>query len=96
MIRHTVVFSLRHAAGSPEEEDFLLAGRKLATIPSVRNFEALRQVSPKSDFAFSFSMEFDDRAGYDAYNRHPDHTRFVEHRWRREVDRFQELDFERL
>ncbi len=96
MIRHTVAFKLKHPAGSEEERDFLLAGRQLATIPTVRNFECLRQVSPKSAFTFAFSMEFENREGYDAYNRHPYHTAFVEKRWRVEVQDFQELDYERM
>jgi hypothetical protein len=96
MIRHTVAFSLKHAAGSAAENDFLDAGRALAKIPSVRNFECLRQVSRKSNFRFSFSMEFDDQAGYDAYNSHPYHSEFVEKRWRNEVADFQELDYVRI
>jgi hypothetical protein len=35
-----------------------VAALALATIPEVERFEQLRQVSPKSDFAFSFSMYF--------------------------------------
>lgn len=45
MIRHTVVFSLRHAPGSAEEADFLEAALVLADIPGVETFERLRQVS---------------------------------------------------
>ena len=94
MIRHTVAFTLRHPAGSREEEDFLRAGRELGGIASVRNFECLRQVSPKCSFAFGFSMEFADRAGYEAYNVDPYHRRFVEERWKAEVTDFQEIDYE--
>ena len=94
LIRHTVAFTLIHPPGSKAELDFLAAGRELATIPSVRNFECLRQVSPKSHFRFAFSMEFDNAEGYAAYNNHPYHSEFVERRWRSEVDDFQELDYE--
>ncbi len=93
MIRHTVVFSLRHATGSAEEQAFLDAALILAKIPGVQKFERLRQVGPKADFAFGFSMEFSDQAAYDMYNAHPDHTAFVEGRWLPEVSRFQEIDY---
>jgi hypothetical protein len=93
MIRHTVVFSLKHAAGSAEERAFLDAALVLERIPGVEKFERLRQVSPKADYAFGFSMEFADQAAYDGYNAHPDHTGFVERRWIPEVSRFQEIDY---
>lgn len=93
MIRHTVVFSLKHAKGSPEEQAFLDAALILAKIPGVEKFERLRQVSPKADYAFGFSMEFADQAAYDVYNAHPDHTAFVEGRWIPEVTAFQEIDY---
>ena len=38
MIRQTVVFCLKHAAGSPEDADFLKALRELAKIPTVKAF----------------------------------------------------------
>ena len=93
MIRHTVVFSLKHTKGSPEELAFLDAALILAKIPGVEKFERLRQVSPKADYAFGFSMEFVDQAAYDVYNAHPDHTAFVERRWIPEVSAFQEIDY---
>lgn len=93
MIRHTVSFTLKHAAGSDAERDFLEAALVLATIRGVQQFERLRQVSAKSDFAFGFSMEFADQAAYDAYNVHPAHAAFVRDRWVPEVERFQELDY---
>lgn len=93
MIRHTVVFTLRHSTGSDEEAAFLKAALVLDAIPGVQNFERLRQVSPKADFAFGFSMEFADQAAYQAYNTHPDHVAFVRDRWVPEVARFQEIDY---
>lgn len=96
MIRHSVVFSLRHEAGSAEEAAFLRDARVLADIPGVRNFEQLRQVSPKTDFAFGFAMAFDDDAAYAAYNAHPDHVAFVANRWVPEVERFMEIDYKAL
>ncbi|MBY2916202.1 MULTISPECIES: Dabb family protein [Rhizobium] len=96
MIRHTVAFRLKHEAGSAEEASFLADALVLAKIPSVRNFEQLRQTSPKNAFAFGFSMEFDDQAGYDTYNLHPLHVAFVRDRWVPEVADFLEIDYTRL
>ena len=93
MIRHTVVFTLKHAAGSAEEAAFLADARILATIPGVEKFEQLRQVSPKTDYAFGFSMEFADEAAYAGYSEHPDHVAFVRGRWVPEVERFLEIDY---
>jgi hypothetical protein len=92
-IQHTVAFSLHHASGSAAETDFLSAARALATIPGVERFEQFRQVSPKSDFAFSFSMYFAGKDAFRAYNQHPIHVAFVRDRWETEVSSFQELDF---
>jgi heme-degrading monooxygenase HmoA len=92
-IRHTVVFELRHPAGSEEELDFLAAAERLKGIPGVEAFELLREVSPKNAYRFGISMEFADEAAYAAYNDHPDHTRFVEQRWLPEVSDFFESDY---
>jgi hypothetical protein len=96
MIRHTVVFTLKHPRGSALEADFLAEAQTLASIPSVRNFERLRQVSKKNNYDFGLSMEFESAAGYADYNEHPLHVRFVESRWMAEVTRFLEIDYERI
>ena len=93
MIRHTVVFVLKHAHGSLQEKAFLRDAKVLAEIPGVEKFEQLRQVSKKNDYEFGFSMEFKDRAAYDAYNAHPKHVKFVKERWDREVEQFLEIDY---
>ncbi len=93
MIRHTVAFKLKHARGSALETSFLHAARALASIPTVCNFECLRQVSPKNQFDFGLSMEFASQLDYDAYNIHPEHVRFVETRWKVEVEDFLEIDY---
>lgn len=93
MIRHTVVFTLKHLPGSEAETAFLDAALVLAAIPGVEKFERLRQVSPKADYAFGFSMEFADQAAYQAYNDHPYHVSFVRDRWVPEVAKFQEIDY---
>ena len=93
MIRHTVVFRLRHPKGSAAEAAFLAEARILAAIPGVTAFEQLRQVSPKNDYNFGFSMEFADAAAYEGYNDHPDHVAFVRDRWIPEVEAFLEIDY---
>ena len=95
MIRHTVVFRLRHPAGSVAETDFLRTAREqLTAIPGVERFEVLRQTGGQSEYRFSLSMEFADAAVYSAYNEHPAHQGFVQGRWIPEVEEFLELDFE--
>ena len=93
MIRHTVVFRLKHVAGSPAEAAFLKDALLLESIPGVEKFERLRQVSPKNDYRFGFSMEFADQAAYSGYNDHPDHVAFVRDRWIPEVEAFLEIDY---
>ncbi len=94
MIRHTVAFKLKHQPNSDAECNFLSAGMRLSDIPGVKNFECLRQTSPKNSFTFGFSMEFNSQADYQAYNNHPEHTAFVQNRWIPEVEDFLELDYE--
>ncbi|OAO89104.1 hypothetical protein AXX17_ATUG04470, partial [Arabidopsis thaliana] len=66
VIRHMVLFDLKHAQGSAEAQQFLKDGwRILTSIPSVRNFMAYDQISAKNDYTYSFSMEFEDQDGYD-------------------------------
>ncbi|MEO8756860.1 MAG: Dabb family protein [Devosia sp.] len=97
MIRHTVIFSLNHAHGSLQEKAFLRDARtSLEKIPGVEKFEQLKQVSPKNDYRFGFSMEFADKKAYEAYDRHPKHVAFVQDRWNREVEKFLEIDYEKL
>ena len=93
-IRHTVVFTPKHAAGSAEEEDFLAAAARLSEIPGVEAFEILRETSPKNGYRFGISMEFAGPGAYTDYNEHPDHVRFVQERWIPEVDDFLEIDYE--
>jgi hypothetical protein len=95
-IRHTVVFTPKHADGSPDEADFLAAAARLSSIPGVEAFEILREVSPKNGYRFGISMEFAGNAAYTSYNEHPDHVRFVRDRWIPEVAEFLEIDYEPL
>ncbi len=93
VIRHTVVFRLKHPAQSAAERDFLAAAAHLAAIPGVERFEALRQVGTKNAYTLGLSMEFADAAAYRAYNEHPAHTQFVQQRWIPEVEDFLEIDY---
>lgn len=93
MIRHTVVFRLKHPSGSVAEQDFLKASRELVSIPGVERFECLRQISTKNKFTFGLSMEFADASVYQRYCDHPEHMRFVQERWLPEVEDFLEIDY---
>ena len=91
-IRHSVVFTPTHAAGTPEEADLLAAIERLAAIPGVEAFELMREVSPKNDYRYVLTMEFQDASAYQAYNEHPEHVAFVEQRWDAEIAAFLEID----
>jgi quinol monooxygenase YgiN len=91
-IRHQVVFTLKHEPGSAEEADFVAAITALEAIAGVEEFQLMREVSPKNAYAYALTMEFADRAAYEAYNGHPQHVSFVEDRWDAEVTDFLEID----
>ena len=92
-IRHSVAFALHHTEGSAEEATFLDAQRGLAAIPGIEAFEVVTEVSPKNPYRHGVSMEFADRATYEAYNAHPDHVAFVTELWESDVAEFLEIDF---
>lgn len=93
-IQHMVIFCLKHERNSQETLTFLKDGKRiLIAIPVVRNFQVFTQVSKKNDYDFGFSMVFSGSSAYEKYNSHPDHVRFVEQRWKKEVSRFLEIDF---
>ncbi|MBN2221819.1 MAG: Dabb family protein [Vallitaleaceae bacterium] len=94
-IRHMVIFDLRYTKESPEALQFLQDATELLTqIETVQGFEAMNQISPKNDYQYGFSMEFENEEAYRYYNEHPIHVSFVEERWKNEVSRFLEIDFE--
>lgn len=96
MITHTVAFSLKHEQGSIQETDFLNEAKKLSAISTVTNFKILQQVSPKNNFDFGLSMDFDSEQNYTYYNNHPSHVHFVENCWLVEVEDFIEIDYKAL
>lgn len=93
MITHSVFFKLMHEKGSDAETVFLVKGATLADLPGVKNFQVLNETSPKNNFDFGFSMEFSDQQAYDTYSSHPEHVRFVQEIWLKEVAEFQEIDY---
>lgn len=93
MIRHSVVFKLNHPAGSSEEEIFLDEARKLKSIPGVKKFEVMKEISSGNPYEFGISMEFEDQKGYDFYTKHPDHIRFVHEIWIPNVEIFMEINY---
>lgn len=93
MIQHTVAFRLHHSAGSQEERAFLLAAKKLRSLPGVLDFKVMRQVGSKNDFTFGLTMYFSSQQSYNAYNNHPDHVHFVQNVWLLQVADFLEIDY---
>ncbi len=94
MIRHTVVFKLKHLKGSPQEKVFMDAALKLSSIPGVHHYEFLRQTSKKNKFDFGISMEFDTPKAYEEYSNHLNHITFVQSFWMKDVADFLEIDYE--
>ncbi|MBY5960284.1 Dabb family protein [Membranicola marinus] len=93
MITHTVYFKLKHPKGSEEEKAFIQKAVDLGAIETVHNLRSVKEVSPKNNFDFGLIMQFEDQAGYDFYNNHPDHVDFVENVWKKEVVDFMEIDY---
>jgi heme-degrading monooxygenase HmoA len=93
MIQHSVIFKLKHDKGTDEERSFLQAARQLQSIPGVQDFECLRQISTKNPFDYGLAMKFVDQQTYDTYSNHPDHTRFIEEFWLKDVADFLEIDY---
>lgn len=92
MINHSVFFKLIHPAGSEKEQRFLKNAKVLASIPTVKNFNCLQEVSDQNDFAFGLSMQFENESDYEIYKQHSLHTEFVEKYWINEVENFMEVD----
>jgi len=94
-IQHGVIFCLKYEKNSVDAKNFLEDGRRiLSAIPVVQNFQVFKQVSPKNEFDYGFTMVFESMEDYQTYNNHPDHVDFVENRWKKEVTEFLEIDFE--
>lgn len=61
---------------------------------SVISESFIRDKGLRNAFTFGASLEFADQQAYDTYNNHPDHVRFVNERWLKEVDDFMEIDYQ--
>ena len=94
MYYHSVIFDLN--SGLDEKSFFDEAKSVLPGIEGVKNFKISSQVSPKNDYAYCFSMEFDSKAAFEAYAASPVHCDFVARRWDTEVSRFLEIDLEEM
>ena len=93
MITHSVFFKLKHPKGSAEEKTFLNAAIALSSIPGVVNFQCVNEVSKSNKFDYGLTMEFGDQKSYDDYSAHPDHVKFVEELWVKNVEDFLEIDY---
>jgi heme-degrading monooxygenase HmoA len=85
--------ALAFATGSEAEPEFLSAAAELTSLPGVKDFQILRQISPKNIHTFGISIHFDSEEAFQGYYEHPRHVEFVENRWIPEVEDFQEDDF---
>lgn len=94
MIHHSVFFKFKVGSSEVEREEFFKAGNLLSVIPGVQHFEIVREISPKNDFEFGFSMVFGNATAYENYNAHSDHTFFVQNYWLKMVEKFLEIDYE--
>ena len=52
MIVHSVFFKLKYPSGSEEEKNFLSKAADLASIPGVKNFQVLKETSPKNNLDY--------------------------------------------
>ena len=95
MIRHTVVFRLRHPEGSPAEADFLRTAR--AQLAGHLRGRALRGAAPDRHAEHLPPLALDGvrrRRGLRRLQRPSEPHAFVQGRWIPEVEEFLELDFE--
>ncbi|MER0439937.1 Dabb family protein [Emticicia sp. W12TSBA100-4] len=93
MIRHSVILSLKPQLSSEDKKAFFEAVVKLTDIPNVQKFEVLKQISPKNNFEYGISMEFDTQEQYDFYSNHPQHQTFIQDFWIKSVEDFLEIDY---
>ena len=94
MIQHSVIFKFKPSVDSIAAHKFFIAAKKLATIPGVKNFESLRQISKKNNYQFGLSMQFANEELYKQYNNHPTHVQFIQEYWLNNVEDFLEIDYE--
>lgn len=83
MVRHIVMFELlEEAEGKTRKENTELAARKAEElrdkVPSLKGYQVVTN-SPEADqtnYDIALICDFEDMAGLDAYQKHPDHKAF--------------------
>ena len=95
MIKHGVVFTFKKDAPLTQEQ-FFTEALKLKRIDSVVNFEIVKETSLKNPFDFGLFMNFKNPTSYQFYNDHPDHVKFFEEIWIPNVEKFTEIDYEKI
>jgi hypothetical protein len=93
MIRHTVVFTLKHAAGSAEEGALPARCQGAGRHSGRRKVRAIAPGQPQERLRLRLLDGIRRQAAYSGYNDHPDHVAFVRDRWIPEVARFLEIDY---
>ena len=83
MFVHNVLFWLKKDLTKAERAAFVKGIKMLAALPSVRNSfigKPAKTDRPIIDRTYSYGLTvvFDDLAGHDAYQIHPDHLKFIE------------------
>ena len=86
MIRHIVAFNLKPEVGTEDREWLFAHARKLlAPIPTVKGMAIGKGYVPPDasgkpkrpmEYDWAMTMEFDDRAAFEVYSKHPDHVAF--------------------
>ncbi len=96
MIKHSVIYTFKSSVNDKEKQSFFEAASSLSAIPGVKNFEMLKQVSPKNKYEYGIAMVFDNAQTYEDYNTHPAHQEFLEKYWFVYIEEFLEIDYEAL
>ncbi|MCM4166473.1 hypothetical protein KCTC52924_03405 [Arenibacter antarcticus] len=94
MIHHSVIFNLKHVKGSERKKRFFEAVKKLGLLPGVLNFKILKQTNSMNTFDYGISMDFVNQITYDNYSNNPEHSKFIEEYWSKDVIDFIEIDYE--
>ncbi|MGN0665579.1 MAG: Dabb family protein [Huintestinicola sp.] len=82
MVKHIVMFKLKETEGrSPRENAVIakeMADKLPGLVPSIRKMEAVinSEEAPESNFELALICDFDDMAGLDEYQNHPEHKKF--------------------
>ena len=85
MVRHIVMFELlEEAEGKSRKENTELARKKAETlrgkIPSLKAYQVVvnAEKADQTNYDIALICDFEDMAGLDAYQNHPEHKAFAE------------------